>query len=151
MSDRPLIFVGHSFGGLVIEQAVVNANSSGSQYEYLINLIAGVILLGTPHQGSKTQKWGSILAHTASLIEYGETILMDDVDEKSMKVFDLVYEFMQIMIKTDLAKTNAIICFCENSPTDYLKRKVYLGRWIHEQISSVVRASFLRGRLQVSH
>jgi hypothetical protein len=139
MSDRPLIFVGHSFGGLVIEQAVVKANSAGSAYEYLINLIGGVLLLGTPHQGSKTQKWGAILARLASLVECGETVLVDEVDEKSMKIFDLVFEFMQIMIRTDLARTNAAMCFCENCPTDYVRRWVKGGAWIRDRISTMVR------------
>ena|SRR2546423_6942480 len=49
---KPLIFVGHSFGGLVTEQAVVKASSAGSMYEYLAQLIGGVVLFGTPHQGS---------------------------------------------------------------------------------------------------
>ena len=61
--DRLLIFIGHSFGGLVIEQAVVQANSAGGRYEYLVKLIGGVILLGTPHRGSGSQKWGLIVAN----------------------------------------------------------------------------------------
>jgi hypothetical protein len=124
---------------LVIEQAVVKANSAGSAYEYLVNLIGGVVLLGTPHQGSKSQKWGAILARLANLMEYGETVLMDDVDEKSMKVFDLVFGFMQIMIRTDLAKMNAAVCFCENRPTDYSQRLVKGGGWIRNQVSAMVR------------
>jgi hypothetical protein len=124
---------------LVIEQAVVQANSAGSAYEYLVNLIGGVVLLGTPHQGSKSQKWGAILARLANLMEYGETVLMDDVDEKSMKVFDLVFAFMQIMIRTDLAKMNAAVCFCENRPTDYSQRLVKGGGWIRKQVSAMVR------------
>lgn len=119
------------------------AASAGGRHEYLVNLIGGVILLGTPHLGSKTQKWGSVLASLAHLIEYGETGLMMDVDEKSMKIFDLVYEFMQIMIRTDLAKTNAVVCFCENLPTDYLRRFVSLGGWLQEKTSSMVRVVVL--------
>lgn len=117
---------------------MVKAASAGNPYEYLVNRIGGVILLGTPHQGSKTQKWGSVLANLAQLVEYGETDLMKDVDEKSMKIFDLIYEFMQIMIRTDLAKAHAVICFCENTPTDYLRRFFRLGGLVREKISSIV-------------
>jgi len=118
---------------------VVRANSAGSAYEYLINLIGGIILIGTPHQGSKSQKWGAILARLAHLVECGETVLMDDVDEKSMKIFDMVEEFMQIMIRTDLAKTKATVCFYENRPTNYVERKVKVGGWIRDQTSAMVR------------
>lgn len=137
MSDRPLVFIGHSFGGLVIEQAVVKANSGSSMYGDLVKVIGGVVLLGTPHRGSRTQKWGSILAHLASLMELGETTLMEDVDEKSMKIFDLVFEFMRLMIRLDLVGNNAAMCFCENLPTNYLRRVVRIGP--QKQMSSMVR------------
>ena len=139
MLDRPLIFIGHSFGGLIIEQAVVQANSVGGRYEYLVKLIGGVVLLGTPHQGSKSQKWGSILANLANLVDYGEIGLMEEVDEKSMKIFDMVSNFKSIMISMDLAKT-AVICFYENRPTNYMSRVI---KWTPRQISSMVRISDL--------
>lgn len=137
-TDRPIIFIGHSFGGLVVEQAVVKANSSRSPYSHLIEHLGGVILLGTPHQGSKSQKWGAIVARLAHLAGYGETSLMDEVDEKSMKIFDLVSEFMQIMIRLDLARTQAAICFCENRRTNYLRRVGRAGELIGENVSAMV-------------
>ena len=137
-SDRPLIFIGHSFGGLVIEQAIVQANSVGGRYEYLVKLVGGVVLLGTPHQGSKSQKWGSIIANLAILVGYGEDGLMKEVDEKSMKIFDLISDFKKIMISADLAKT-AVVCFYENRPTNYLSRVLMTGQWIQRQTSSIVR------------
>ena len=140
MPDRPIIFIGHSFGGLVIEQAIIQANSAGGRYEYLVKLVGGVILLGTPHQGSKSQNWGSVVANLANLIDHGETGLMKDLDEKSMKIFDLISEFKKIMISMDLAKT-AVICFYENLPTNYLSRVIKTGLWIQEKTSSMVRIS----------
>ena len=124
----------------MIEQAVVQAQLVGSRYEYLVKLIGGVVLLGTPHQGSQSQKWGSIVGHLASLVDYGETALMKEVDEKSMKIFDLVSEFKKIMISLDLAKT-AVLCFYENLPTNYLSRVIKTGEWLKRQTSSMVRMS----------
>jgi len=131
----------------VIEQAVVKANSAGSAYERLVHLIGGVVLLGTPHQGSKSQKWGAILARMASLIECGETVLMDEVDEKSMKIFDMVSKFMQIMIRIDLARTYAAMCFCENLPTNYLRRVERVGSWIEDHTSAMVGGFFRMNNL----
>lgn len=138
MPDRPIIFIGHSFGGLVIEKAIVQANTAEGNYQYLVKLIGGVVLLGTPHQGSKSQKWGSIVANLANLIDYGDTGLMKEVHEKSMKIFDLVSEFQKIMISMGLAKT-AVICFYENLPTNYLPRVIGTGSWVQRQTSSMVR------------
>lgn len=140
LSDRPLVFIGHSFGGLVVEQAVVQANSAGGRYHHLVELIGGIILLGTPHQGSKSQRWGSVVANLANMIDYGETELMKEVDEKSMKIFDLISEFKKIMIGIDLAKT-AVICFYENRPTNYVSRLMKVGPWIDKKTSSMVRTS----------
>lgn len=124
----------------MIEQAVVQAQSAGSRYEYIVKLICGVVLLGTPHQGSKSQTWGSIVANLANLIDYGETGLMKEVDEKSMKIFDLISEFKRIMISMDLAKT-AVICFYENLPTSHLSRVIKTGSWFQGHTSSMVRMS----------
>jgi len=136
-----LIFIGHSFGGLVIEQAIVIANSAGGPYEYLINSLGGVLLLGVPHRGSKTQSLGSVLANVAKVFGCGETVMMDDVSVQSMKIFDVVHAFMQIVIRKDLAKHGAVICFYENTPTDYLRRAMDLGRLVSNQTSHIV--SFL--------
>lgn len=134
----------------MIEQAIVTANSAGSMYEYLVQLVGGIVLLGTPHRGSKMQEWGAILARLGSLMDCGETVLMNEVDEKSMKMFDMVFEFMQIMIRTDLARTNAAVCFYENLPTNYSQRVGRMGSWIKEQTSAMVRVSVSLSRISDS-
>lgn len=116
----------------------MKAAFTGNLYEYLVNRIGGVILLGTPHQGSPAQKWGSVLANIAHLIEYGETVLMKDAEENSTKILDLVCEFTQIMSRMNLPEVHAVICFYENTPTDYLRRFCRLGGWVREKISSMV-------------
>lgn len=136
--DRPILFIGHSFGGLVIEQAIVKASLIGSGYEALVRQLGGIVLLGTPHQGSKMQAWGSIVAKLASLGDFGETALMSDVDEKSMTTYDLVFNFMQVMIHTDMARAKAVVCFYENLPTDYSRRTGISSSWISSQTSSMV-------------
>ena len=69
--------------------------------------------------------------------------MMDDVSVQSMKIFDVVHAFMQIMIRKDLAKHEAIICFYENTPTDYLRRAVDLGRLVSDHTSRIVRVLVL--------
>jgi hypothetical protein len=129
----------------VIEQAVVKANSAGSMYECLLQLIGGVVLLGTPHQGSKAQKWGSIMARLASVFECGESGLMDEVDEKSMKMVDLVSDFGKIMIRLKLWQANAVICFCENLRTTYVERVIQAGPWLQRHTSTMVRLAGTAG------
>lgn len=53
-----MILLGHSYGGLVIKQALVTAATAPknhpryNDYQSLITAVSGVIFLGTPHNGS---------------------------------------------------------------------------------------------------
>ncbi|KAL7795287.1 hypothetical protein V8C37DRAFT_400781 [Trichoderma ceciliae] len=49
--ERPLLFVGHSVGGLVVKMALVRA-SRDARYEGILRNCYGVAFFGTPHQGS---------------------------------------------------------------------------------------------------
>ncbi|KAG5660877.1 hypothetical protein KAF25_002520 [Fusarium avenaceum] len=57
--QRPLILIGHSFGGLLIKQALLLAKPGltadkhlAQQNKFLEGSLAGIIFLGTPHGGS---------------------------------------------------------------------------------------------------
>ncbi|GFP55607.1 protein SERAC1 [Trichoderma asperellum] len=49
--ERPLLFIGHSIGGLVVKMALVRA-SRDAKYEGILRECYGVAFFGTPHQGS---------------------------------------------------------------------------------------------------
>jgi hypothetical protein len=118
-----LILIGHSFGGLVIQKAVVSASIDGGRFQYLVDSVAGIILLGTPNRGSGAQKIGSIISRAAEAISYGQSGgPMMDVDENSMEINDLTSDFTKIAIRKDLVKTEAVVCFYENKRTDFGRR-----------------------------
>jgi len=52
--ERAIIFIGHSFGGLLIKQALVMAGGKGSRYRNISDRAVGIIFLGVPHHGSNT-------------------------------------------------------------------------------------------------
>lgn len=133
-----ILFLGHSFGGLVIEQALVKARHAGNIYSRLIELLGGIVLFGTPHRGSPTQRWGQILANLAELIQIGDPTMMQDLDEKSMKVYKMIFAFMQLVIQIDLAKKDAIICFCENKKTSYARKAGLIVGLVGSIISTMV-------------
>ncbi|KAM3516472.1 hypothetical protein NHJ13051_009881 [Beauveria bassiana] len=121
-NGRPLIFVGHSFGGLVIEKAIVRASVDQGPYRGLVDALRGVILLGTPHRGSNIQKVGSILSQCAALCNYGESHLIVLVDETSVETKDMIHDFVKIMIQKGLMKARAVVCFFENRKTNIGRR-----------------------------
>ena len=63
--QRPIVFVTHSLGGLVVKRALVHsAGIMGTHTEHLRSISVstfGILFLGTPHLGSNLAKWGSML------------------------------------------------------------------------------------------
>ncbi|KAI5460176.1 hypothetical protein BGZ63DRAFT_512083, partial [Mariannaea sp. PMI_226] len=60
---RPLIFVAHGAGGLLIKQAL-RLNDSGRIFEY----IKGIMFLGTPHRGFWVADWAKLPAAVLGLV-----------------------------------------------------------------------------------
>jgi pimeloyl-ACP methyl ester carboxylesterase len=64
LAHEPLIFVGHSLGGLMIKQLLRTADSMArydSRAAGLIERVMKVAFLGTPHSGSGLANWGDRL------------------------------------------------------------------------------------------
>ncbi|KAM5374848.1 hypothetical protein ACJZ2D_006192 [Fusarium nematophilum] len=67
---RPIVFVGHSLGGLVIKQALIKAREYQGQRRYawqsaLGNHCAGIVFMGTPHRGADLAAWGATAVRLA--------------------------------------------------------------------------------------
>ncbi|KAF8247244.1 hypothetical protein K440DRAFT_584813, partial [Wilcoxina mikolae CBS 423.85] len=54
---RPILFIGYSFGGLIVKRALVIA---ATERTTTIELVKGIIYLGTPHGGSHMAVFGKI-------------------------------------------------------------------------------------------
>ncbi|KAJ6018950.1 hypothetical protein N7522_001017 [Penicillium canescens] len=71
-SDRPIIFVCHSLGGLVVKRALIYSRSlSNEKTEHLRSVYVstfGILFLGTPHNGSDIAKWGLLLHNICSAV-----------------------------------------------------------------------------------
>jgi Putative serine esterase (DUF676) len=49
---RPIIFIAHSLGGILVKQALVNARNN-PKYGHLLEATSGLIFFSTPHAGGK--------------------------------------------------------------------------------------------------
>lgn len=72
--DRPIIFIAHSLGGIVVKQALVNsidAKSSGmnTRTAEIVTCTKGILFLATPHQGSAAAKWDSVARSLAGMLQ----------------------------------------------------------------------------------
>jgi hypothetical protein len=60
-TPRPIYFIPHSLGGLVVEQALLECIGSDESLHNVYLSTKGVMFMGVPHLGSHLAKWGSIL------------------------------------------------------------------------------------------
>jgi triacylglycerol esterase/lipase EstA (alpha/beta hydrolase family) len=70
-STRPLYFICHSLGGIVVKQALNVAHQSASIYESIRVNVAGIAFMGTPHAGADIAAWGAIAAKLLGVVSLG--------------------------------------------------------------------------------
>lgn len=71
VTNRPILFICHSLGGLIVKRALSYSNTITSpnlkQQRSIYVSTFGIIFLGTPHHGSDLAKWGSFFESIASI------------------------------------------------------------------------------------
>ncbi|KAL6235579.1 hypothetical protein BDW75DRAFT_230196 [Aspergillus navahoensis] len=71
-TERPIVFVCHSLGGLVVKRALIYSRSlTNEKVEHLRSIYVstyGILFLGTPHNGSEVAKWGLLLQNICSAV-----------------------------------------------------------------------------------
>lgn len=70
--ERPIIFVCHSLGGLIVKRALIYCRSLSHEHvEHLRSVYIstyGILFLGTPHNGSDIAKWATMLQSICSVV-----------------------------------------------------------------------------------
>jgi hypothetical protein len=123
----------------VLEQAIVQAASTSNALgSGLLEVICGIIFLGTPHAGSDMTRFGLMVANAAHILDHGQSELLADVAPSSWKVWDMVASFIQTINKIGLNNDNEVVCFFENTPTDYTARLPVLGRSLPKLFGGMV-------------
>lgn len=143
-SKRPIIFVCHSLGGIVVKkvesrllinflhhsttdtnpapdiQAIIRAHEK-DRYNDLLHSTRGIVFFGTPHRGSSLASWGTLLSNVASLATLGTSTnwrLPKDLETQSAVLRDISKSFV------DRAKNLQLISFYETDKMDFLKCEV---------------------------
>ncbi|KAF3942484.1 hypothetical protein ABW19_dt0203779 [Dactylella cylindrospora] len=117
--DRPIVFVAHSLGGLIIEEAMLFADSD-KKFKHLTEIIKGIIFLGSPLRGSNTVDWPIILANCARFVGIdSHDGLLRATAENSEKSTSLAENFLQLARRREMK----VICFYELLETSLIKSK----------------------------
>ncbi|KAJ3562731.1 hypothetical protein NPX13_g8454 [Xylaria arbuscula] len=104
-----IVFIGHSFGGIVIKQALCRLTEA----ERLIHDTSGILFLGTPHQGSKSSVLGSVLARATGFLGSSPGLLWA-LQHHSQDLSDLSSRFDEVRKSLQDAKIYSIY---ETKPT----------------------------------
>jgi triacylglycerol esterase/lipase EstA (alpha/beta hydrolase family) len=84
IGSRPVLFIAHSLGGLLVRQMLQNASTFGSEWNDIVNQTQGIIFLATPHSGSNWANWFSYIKNLM-----GKTDTIDELKSNSSHLRNL--------------------------------------------------------------
>ncbi|PSN58817.1 hypothetical protein BS50DRAFT_580442 [Corynespora cassiicola Philippines] len=95
--SRPIIFIAHSFGGILLKKALVIAANGSREYQRVANKTNGILFLGVPHHGTKASFIASILSCTAYW-RGSSTVLLETISEGNPDLLILDKDFRDIYV-----------------------------------------------------
>lgn len=111
--NRPIVFVAHSFGGILVAQALT-VRSSDQRHVQMLNSVKGALFLGTPFHGSPK-------AFQAKLLGLGSNnskALMECIDPDSKQLKTITGAFSELAKE----KPFRVVCVFEQIPTKVIKK-----------------------------
>lgn len=113
--ERPIIFIAHSLGGLVCEQALLSCTEGGeSNLEKVFQSTRGIIFMGTPHAGADLATYGFQLAKLLNMVRGTNAALLDPLRQKSEVLTTVQQRFQQSVARPEVLMR--IYCFFEEKP-----------------------------------
>ena len=64
---RPIVFIAHSLGGIIVKQALVTAHDE-AEYNSIKDSTRGIFFFATPHKGSEFANYGKVLATVVTIV-----------------------------------------------------------------------------------
>ncbi|KAJ2895216.1 Ankyrin repeat domain-containing protein 17 [Zalerion maritima] len=117
--QRPLVFIGHSMGGLVVAKAISFADRRRDLFPVTFEAIVGCVFFGTPFGGTPAAKAAAMVGNMSEFLKLDKAVssklltLMDPGDEG---LRELTNEFVRLADK--LTPVVDIVCFYEQHPSE---------------------------------
>ncbi|ELS01681.1 PGAP1-like protein [Xenococcus sp. PCC 7305] len=114
IGDRPIIFIAHSMGGLVVKQILRHSNDFGNEsWKRILKSTRGIIYLSTPHMGSNLATWS----------KYIKCILGSSINVKELEAHNSrLRELNEVYRNQEQLSQIPIKAFCESLPTRKVKQ-----------------------------
>jgi hypothetical protein len=117
---RPIVFIAHSFGGIVVTQALTLPSSDDDDVRFL-DCIKGMVFLGTPFRGSPSVPYAKAAARAAEAFRplgaRSSSSLLDTIIPGAQALRNLVDKFSTMAVDRRLNLT----CFFEQCETALFK------------------------------
>ena len=85
IGERPLIFVTHSLGGLLVKQLLRHSRDLGNEkWEQLLDNTCGISFIATPHSGSDIANWVGYLKYVL-----GTTVTVAELEANDSRILEL--------------------------------------------------------------
>lgn len=108
--QRPIIFIAHSLGGLVCEEAL-NLCSERQDLHTILSNTLGIIFMGTPHGGSNLANWGSTVAKYVNIFRGTNREVLGNLQPGSSDLLRAEEDFQHMLQRDDIKLK--IFCFYE--------------------------------------
>ncbi|KAH7082904.1 hypothetical protein BKA63DRAFT_501828 [Paraphoma chrysanthemicola] len=107
---KPIMFIGHSLGGIVIKKALVIAQANRTQYKDVFDSTRSVIFFGTPHQGATAVDWTEKLELVSRVVGLKRSKVLKELELWSDSLLELSQTFFE------QSNTLLITSFYERQP-----------------------------------
>lgn len=126
--SKPIVFICHSLGGIVVKKALITAHerSSNADYKDILVHTKGIAFLGVPHQGSDIAWWAGFAAkllRNASIGTSTNVALLSDLEKGSTTLANISNQFV------DRASNLIIYTFYETEKLNKVMVCITLCKW----------------------
>ncbi|KAI0113988.1 hypothetical protein GGR51DRAFT_578246 [Nemania sp. FL0031] len=118
-SERPIIFVAHSMGGLVVTNALSRPHGTDVAKQGIADCTIGILFLGTPFKGSPKADYASILLAIVSCFLPTQPASIKDLRTRSQKLLAINIAFAKFLEGRHRSKGKPhleLACFFEELP-----------------------------------
>ena len=89
---RPLMFITHSMGGLLVKQMLRHAQDFGTpRWEAIVEQTKGIVFLSTPHSGSDLANWIKYIDGILGVLRVGVSVEELKANHDRLRELNLVY------------------------------------------------------------
>lgn len=115
--NRKVIFVAHSLGGLVVQDALWSSHNNAEPHLKRVSMCtAGIAFMGTPHHGADLAAWANFGTKIARIVKHANSDIVNVLKPGSEMLARIEDGFYSLLRLRPLDAPLAVTCFFEELP-----------------------------------